>query len=76
MRGDTHSFVIRIWYETTDEEGTATAWRGYIDHVGVDERLYFQELEKMAQFIKKQANLKPKQPRRWWEVALAWLRKP
>lgn len=31
---DTHSFVVRIWYEGQDLAGKVTAWRGSVEHVG------------------------------------------
>ena len=66
MQGDTYSFVIRIWHESVDQAGNVTAWRGYIDYVGASQRLYFQDLEAITQFIKEQTNLAPNPPARWW----------
>ena len=51
MQGDTHAFIVRIWYEPLDDEGTRTTWRGSIEHVGSDRRTYFQALEELVRFI-------------------------
>ncbi len=58
MQDDTHSFVIRIWHEEVDGEGRATIWRGSVNHVGSNQRLYVDTLEQIARFIQEQALLK------------------
>ena len=75
MPGDTYSFVIRIWADSVDEAGRPANWRGYIDLVGGDQRLYFQELESIPPFIKHQVNLPDNRSRRWWHWLRARLRK-
>lgn len=57
MKADTYSFVIRIWHEALDSEGHITTWRGSIDHVGSDERLHFDDLARIVQFIQEQIGL-------------------
>jgi hypothetical protein len=55
-----HSFIIHIWHE--DETGENQAdWRGSIDYVGNDKRLYFRNPEGILRFIEAQigASLKP-----------------
>ncbi len=61
MEGDTQSFVVRIWYEATDGEGHAVAWRGFVDHVGSARRLYFHDLGKITSFIQQEAGLDNRQ---------------
>lgn len=59
MHGDeTHAFIIRIWPEEIDKEGNRTAWRGTIDHVGTDRRLYFQDLDGIVRFIQEEIGVK------------------
>ncbi len=57
LQGDTYSFVVRIWHEALDSEGHITTWRGSIDQVGDDERLYFHDLEQIVQFIQERVGL-------------------
>ena len=41
-----NSFVVKIW--TEDDQNLA---RGYIQHVGTQESIYFADWEKMAHFM-------------------------
>lgn len=51
MLDDTHSFVVRIWHEGEDLAGSATTWRGFIEHVGQGERRYFVNLAEIGRYI-------------------------
>jgi hypothetical protein len=51
---ETYSFVVRIWQEAVDGDGTILAWRGSIDDVGNAERSYFSDLDSIAPFIQRQ----------------------
>lgn len=55
--GDTHSFVVRIWYESHQAQAGEAAWRGSVDYVASGERLYFCDLETCVRFIQEQARL-------------------
>jgi hypothetical protein len=46
-----NSFVVRIW--TEDRQNLA---RGYVQHVGTQESIYFADWEKMASFIHNHLN--------------------
>lgn len=46
-----HSFVIRVWQEPREIEGTGPEWRGRIEHVQSGERVYFRTLDRMVEFI-------------------------
>lgn len=59
MEGDTDSFIVRIWHEAVDRAGNVLAWKGYIEQVGADRHLYFQDLDVMARFIQGQCRLPP-----------------
>ena len=48
MTGYYNTFVVKIWRD--EAEGT---FRGYIQHVRSQERIYFLNLEDMNNFIKK-----------------------
>ena len=58
MQSDTHSFIVRIWYEGLESDGTIKTWRGSIEHVGNGQRLHFTDLERVVNFIQEQAWLK------------------
>ena len=45
------SFIVRIWLEETAEEAGRLVWRGSITHVPSGERLYFEKLEAIADFV-------------------------
>lgn len=57
LEQDIHSFIVRIWYETTDAQEGQPIWRGSIDYVGKNKRLYFQDLNGITRFIQEQAGL-------------------
>jgi hypothetical protein len=45
-----HRFVVHVWFESAGyAEGQ---WRGEIDHVGHERRLYFSSLGDIIDFIK------------------------
>ncbi len=67
-----HSFIVRITYEATDQDGKGTVWRGCIEHVGSGARLHFYDLEGVTHFIEEQASLKAERRRPWWR--LLWKR--
>ena len=71
MQGVTQAFIVRIWHEVLDDEGHIVAWRGSIEHVGSDERLYFQDLDRVVGFIQEQLGIEAKRPRsrRRWPLA-------
>ena len=57
MQQDTYSFVVRIWPEAADSRGQVLAWRGSVDSVSTGERIYFDEIEDVPAFIRKQIGL-------------------
>jgi len=63
LHGDTHSFVIRVWHEALDSQGNIVAWRGSIDHVGSDERIHFEDLDRIVKFIQEQVGLESRRSR-------------
>lgn len=50
-RGDMHSFIVRIWREPREIEGSAPEWRGTIEHVSSGQRRYFNNLDEIAAFV-------------------------
>ena len=57
MLSDAWSFVVRIWRETSNGAGRAPTWRGSVEQVGTDERLYFQDLREMERFIRQRSGI-------------------
>ncbi len=50
MQRPEHRFVVRIWYESGP--GAEGQWRGAVDHVGHERRLYFTTLSDLTDFIR------------------------
>ncbi|MBV9788457.1 MAG: hypothetical protein JOZ51_09810 [Chloroflexi bacterium] len=46
-----HSFIIRIWREQTDERSDRAIWRGYIRHVPSRQQRYLRSFEDIVFFI-------------------------
>lgn len=44
----THSFIVRIWIEPREIKDADAKWRGVIEHVGSGDRVYFDQLERIA----------------------------
>ena len=57
MQNDTHAFVVRIWPEALDCDGSIKTWRGSIEHVEDGQRLHFCDLEEVVRFIQEQVGL-------------------
>jgi hypothetical protein len=66
---ETHSFIIRIW-DIVDGPGKRPeeTWRGSIDYVGSGKRLYFNDLNSIATFIKEQVRAETPQAVAHWEA--------
>ncbi len=48
---NTHSFIVKLWSEETDEQGGRVSWRGHITHVPSGARRYLQHLDDIQAFI-------------------------
>jgi hypothetical protein len=64
------AFIVRVWSESTDESGNAAGWRGSIQNVGSDSRLYFYEFSAIPHFIEESLQITSNQPRSWWQILL------
>ena len=62
MQADTHAFIVRIWYEPLDDEGTRSTWRGSVEYVGSDRRIYFQVLDELVRFIQERTGINAGRP--------------
>ena len=74
MKKDTHSFIVRVWTEDSDNNGAPVTWRGSIDHVGQGERMYFYDLEGIVRFIRDQIGIRTKHSATIWQSAIARIR--
>lgn len=50
MARSEHRFVVHVWLE--DGFGSPGGWRGAVDHLGHDRRLYFSSLGDLMDFIR------------------------
>lgn len=73
MQTDTYAFIIRIWHEAIDPK-EKIVWRGSIERVGTEQRLYFFDLDCMLQFIQDQAGLPRPGSNSLWRAFLDWVR--
>jgi len=65
---DSHSFIVRIWDEPRQASGPSPKfWRGSIIYVGSDKRLYFDDLDSIASFIREQVRAEGPQAVARWE---------
>ena len=44
----TQAFIVRIWIENRDKKDAEPIWRGVIEHVGSDVRVYFDQMEQIT----------------------------
>jgi hypothetical protein len=47
-----HSFIVRVWIESTELEPADAQWRGMIEHVLSRERQYLLDLDDLEAFIR------------------------
>jgi hypothetical protein len=62
LHSQNFSFVVRIWLESTYSDGKNSIWRGSIEQVGSDCRIYFSDLDGITRFIQTQIDLEPSPP--------------
>jgi hypothetical protein len=48
-----HAFVVRIWIEPQERNDAEPIWRGVIEDVEDEERVYFNHLDKMSTYFAK-----------------------
>lgn len=68
MDTGSHSFIVRIWDESV--EGGESVWRGSIEEVGGERKLYFSRLDGMVRFIQDQMGFKPPVKFAIWDLVL------
>lgn len=71
LEDNTHAFVIRVWNEGNSAD-SPKFWRGYIEHVNHNSRLYFSDLNGIARFIQQQISFQSGVSRSRWAIWLSW----
>jgi hypothetical protein len=51
LEDNTQVFIVRVWLERRELEGSAPQWRGVIQQVPSGERRYFRNLDDITAFI-------------------------
>lgn len=52
-----HLFIVKIWQEPGASDAPAEAmWRGSVQHVQSDERIYFRRLADLNEFMRSQVS--------------------
>jgi hypothetical protein len=79
VRSDTRAFIIRIWHEALNRDGSIRLWRGSIEHVNTGRRLHFRDLLMAMRFIEQESGIEAEQTRpsaqNWnWRLILTWLK--
>ena len=54
MQSQHYSFVVRVWLEGTHSEQETAIWRGSIERVGSDGRMYFSDFDGITRYIQTQ----------------------
>ena len=74
MEEKTDSFIVRISHGTPESERAVVTWRGSIEHVGSDQRLYFRDLAAILRFIQQRTGVAHKHSGSRWKAIRAWIR--
>jgi hypothetical protein len=67
LKSDEFAFIVRIWKDSADSDGSVSGWHGSIDHVGSNQRLYFYQLESILQFVRERTGIGFKPVKSWWK---------
>jgi hypothetical protein len=69
---ENHSFIVRVWNDSIGDG--KSVWRGSIEKVGSDEKLYFSHLEGVVRFIQDQIEFKPQGSPKIWNSLVLWIK--
>ena len=67
---NSHAFIVRIWSETVDRDEHGASWRGSIESVGSNRRLYFHDFNAIRRFIEESLHLSETRSHSWWQSLL------
>ena len=68
MDSQNYSFVVRVWLESPHTEGKAAVWRGSIEQVGSDCRVYFSDFDGITRYIRAQIGLEEASSPTNWQL--------
>ena len=68
MRSDTYAFIVRLWREDKNGAGDPGDWRGSVDYVVSDQRLYFIDLKGLSDFIYRHSGIRLPHSAPWWHT--------
>jgi hypothetical protein len=51
IKETTQAFVVRIWIEPQHRENAKLVWRGVIERVDSEDRVYFDQLDKLNAYF-------------------------
>lgn len=74
MQSQHYSFVVRVWLEGTYSEQENAVWRGSIEQVGSDGRMYFSDLDGITRYIQAHIGMKDSPPLTGWRSGLEHLK--
>lgn len=70
VHSDSFSFIVRVWKEsTTASDENPAGWRGSIERVGLNQRMYIHRLESIQAFIEEQIGMRA---RRLHPISAVW----
>jgi hypothetical protein len=75
LQDEIYAFIVRVWYETFEQQGDSGEWRGSIEQVDAGERLYFRDLALVPRFIRKRLGIRSNGLARRWHALCAALQR-
>jgi hypothetical protein len=58
-----YSFVVRVWLESSDRaDRKRSVWRGSVEQIGNNQRVYFSEFNEISRFIEEQIKFQATAP--------------
>jgi hypothetical protein len=70
LHSQNYSFVVRVWLDSTYGDKSSAIWRGSIEQVGTDSRIYFSDLEGITRCVQTMISLEAPAPPSKWRLAV------
>jgi hypothetical protein len=74
VENDIQAFIVRIWHEEEDDQQERLIWRGSIEEVGSDKRLYFYDLDGIIRYIQEHTGIDARRSLTRWQSFLSSIR--
>jgi len=68
LQNQNYSFVVRLWRENSEGDRNLAIWRGSIEQVGSDGRIYFSDLDGITRIIQTQVGIPVAPSRVKWQL--------